>query len=660
MRPSYLKGGEFQLKVIWESYDGNQTEDIVVSMNDMAPYDFVLDLVSKPEAAINFPYQSIGARMNGAFKRLETSSSRAPEGVVFTIGSRSRPTSILPDAFVVTYASGESETYFSGLRYRGLNTSTVYDLLNSNNLDLDTPGSAYQNFQIAVSQIQGVTATTKDAQQRKSTPKTTDVELEVLKQVDGDDTGYQFDEVINLRSQLSGERMDVAAYKIHDEFAVLKIESFAFEADDDGNPAMISIWSNFTAAAKENGVTKAMIDISGNGGGVITSGYQLAVSLFPFAPYKVFERQFDVTYNSVMLAYNDTVSPVMDSLKLEVNLLTDTQLEAYIEASPTSTGELVSSMIESLLGFCCNDILLETCQNLQRCFPLFDLSVSAQTMNQFPSAPQMRSFLQQLTEAFDEYNPFNVLQTLQRGFVDPNKIHKVVRGGQVVNLTNQFTILEEQLYYEAAAQAFQNDFFFDEVVIVSDGAAGSTACIFSSMVMQLWKNRDAWEGREVPITTITYGGTKEPSDTTVAGFPASVQQVNIGYPIITSGLLYMLEFLLPPALSVLLTNVNSYYQSLLPVPPYFAESLPQMPVFNYYSNFMQPGAIPLQFVKIVADKHLPQIFNHNSLASTSGLETLYEEAAKLGFTTDTVVEESEDETHDVVAERKRFEPGGRQ
>jgi hypothetical protein len=126
------------------------------------------------------------------------------------------------------------------------------------------------------------------------------------------------------------------------------------------------------------------------------------------------------------------------------------------------------------------------------------------------------------------------------------------------------------------------------------------------MVQQLWNNRATmWENRDVPptpLTTVTYGGSKDPADMVLAGFPAGVQNVNLGIPIITAGLLYMLEFLLPPNLAKDVREINeNLYQIHLPVPPYFSEGLVKVPVSNYYNNFMDPGAMPLQYVKMNSD-----------------------------------------------------------
>jgi len=224
-----------------------------------------------------------------------------------------------------------------------------------------------------------------------------------------------------------------------------------------------------------------------------------------------------------------------------------------------------------------------------------------------------------------------VLGTLEGGEIDPAEMYPYNRGGEVVQLTNKFGVFLESMYNASRDQSMEsNNFTFDEYMILSDGKAGSTACIFSSMMMQVWKNEND-KISLVPLTTVTYGGTKNPADTTVAGAPASVQNTKISIPIITSGLLYMLETLLPPDLARNVTTVNQIYQEYLPLPSYFSDGFSSMPVYNYYSSYMgATDAIPLQYVQMTADQHIQQVFNGNTLKDSTDLRSLYQQAAALG------------------------------
>lgn len=147
---------------------------------------------------------------------------------------------------------------------------------------------------------------------------------------------------------------------------------------------------------------------------------------------------------------------------------------------------------------------------------------------------------------------------------------------------------------------------------------------------------------------VSYGGTKDPSDTTVAGFPASVQEVQIEFPIITSGLAYLLTYVLPSELKNDLDIIRGIYGEFVPLPPYFGQSLPRMPVMNFYSYYMEPGALPMQYVKVPSDEHIPKFFLKTKFGQDSDLAALYKATADRVFSktdggTSPAVTESMDE-----------------
>ena len=322
--------------------------------------------------------------------------------------------------------------------------------------------------------------------------------------------------------------------------------------------------------------------------------------MYPFVPYEFFAANLDQTYNDVMRATRSAIFPLVTTVAEAIGNFTDTDLQAYLDTLPESLEETMNTLLNSITAFCCNTQIVTLCVDpicTGFLFPFFD---SLATLDEFRTGPQLRKVSMDLIELFVLFNAFN---TLRYNMVDPDVVIQAIRGGVAQNLTNRFPTLSKDQYHEIVSRTFQNDFMFEEYVVVSDGTGGSTTAIFSSMVQQLWNNRATmWENRDVPptpLTTVTYGGSKDPVDMVLAGFPAAVEGVNLGMPIITSGLLYMLEFLLPPDLANFVRQLNeNEYQSVLPIPPYFSEGLVKVPVSNYYNNFMDPGAMPLQYVKM--------------------------------------------------------------
>jgi len=191
---------------------------------------------------------------------------------------------------------------------------------------------------------------------------------------------------------------------------------------------------------------------------------------------------------------------------------------------------------------------------------------------------------------------------------------------------------KEYMYDEASRASLATNHSFDEYLILSNGVAGSTTAIFQSQVRQLWIHRNSTQANS-SVTAVSYGGaTNALGDVTMAGFPASVVAIMISYPIIEAGLLDMFQSLLPSNSSFAeeLNEASAAYTDTLPIPPVYAHSFPRMPVSNYYVSFMQPEALPLQYIKVAPDAHIPRVYTQVALGeSTSDLGDLYGQASTM-------------------------------
>ena len=115
--------------------------------------------------------------------------------------------------------------------------------------------------------------------------------------------------------------------------------------------------------------------------------------------------------------------------------------------------------------------------------------------------------------------------------------------------------------------------------------------------MQLWNNRDKTEVT-TKLTTVSYGGLKEDNgDVTMAGFTAIVEEVHLENELIAAGVVYLFnKFILVGSniFDATSTALEEYYESL-PEVPYFANSLPSMPlVGDYDTAFMGEETVPMQ------------------------------------------------------------------
>jgi len=181
-------------------------------------------------------------------------------------------------------------------------------------------------------------------------------------------------------------------------------------------------------------------------------------------------------------------------------------------------------------------------------------------------------------------------------------------------------------------QAISPDHSFESYVILSDGVAGSMASIFTKTVSQLWKNRDK-SNVDTEVITVAYGGTGWAEDITMGSVPASVQGVSLEDPFIASGLMFIITSLLPQksANYDAFNEVFAAYDYAVAYPPYFAASLPRMPVVGFYSGFMEPDAMPLQYVKMPPDEYLPSFFTKVDFSDSSDLKELYATVAAKFF-----------------------------
>jgi hypothetical protein len=117
----------------------------------------------------------------------------------------------------------------------------------------------------------------------------------------------------------------------------------------------------------------------------------------------------------------------------------------------------------------------------------------------------------------------------------------------------------------------------------------------------------------------------------MAGIPAVVEDIHLEDDLIATVLAFLFNhYILDGSefFDAASTTFDEYYGSL-PEAPYFANTLPKMPlVGDYDTRFMGEDTVPLQYIKIPADKHIPKYYLGTKIEDSSDLGDLYEEAAK--------------------------------
>ena len=243
--PSYNDMGEMELVVTFIEPDGSETNESIIEINGMTPYEWYYDLVSKPNYF--WSRQSIGARMNVAFAEVKPKY----ETDSFSIPSFLRPSTFLPDSFIVKYASGTEELFFVGFEFQLLNASIAYSVMNSMPEVFDEPGSAFLNFAylaVTASTVTGEVGVVRDLQPAPKIGDLLAAKPNVKAGHRGDKNAFEFDEVITIPNANDPGTEVQVAFSIEDDFAVLKIPDFEIYRDFQGDHfTIVEIWSNLVS-----------------------------------------------------------------------------------------------------------------------------------------------------------------------------------------------------------------------------------------------------------------------------------------------------------------------------------------------------------------------------------------------------------------------------
>ena len=287
--------GDLVLTIHWQDPAGTAIRpSIVETVGGMSVQEFLLYLANT--RSVELAYQSAGARIN---KLLKIMSSFGYQRYMFPLEFNTKPADVMPDSLIVQYADGTEETYVTGVYSPGLisimgpteDDPNVYDLVDRSFVELaiNQPGRAYELYFDARAEVFNAVAETLDNKivmtdvEKTSTKILLSSAKSTSKQLD---PNYEFDftwftnEPMLVDGVVEYVSQTVAGYKIEEDYAVLKIGTFLYDPEEFGY-----FWGNVTTAAKDKGVTKLIIDISGNGGGYGINSAALTVSMFPNVEY---------------------------------------------------------------------------------------------------------------------------------------------------------------------------------------------------------------------------------------------------------------------------------------------------------------------------------------------------------------------------------------
>ena len=423
MFPTFSLGddGNLMLSITWDNGDGTLEESVVEYINNMTVGGFYKGLADNP--TLRNAYQTTGARLNSLIN----------DGGLLSLpmGGKStgRPSELLPASFQVSYVDEEEpEIWFTGILYSSafstffqqvvyfysdppmitLNQSLAESAINS-------PGEFYQ----IVQQLQGSLGVIASYEDFFDFFDEHDAQLDPI----AADRSFAQDKDLRKTKKtrqesrepifpppyvfaLGTEDVVIGARRFEKDYAVFKLSSFMT-----GEEPYI-LWKQMTMEAKEAGVKKVMIDISGNGGGSIAAGYVLIMSIFPDIDVSWFLESWDVVFNDPMQVFYYQMLPLL-FLFIEDSLsMPESDLQATLDDITISEMQRLQVAAEAAFSLCTSvDASDGVFNEKEQCLTLQYLLQSVYAFTSNPGQNELITTIAQATMALLEYNPWYGLGT---------------------------------------------------------------------------------------------------------------------------------------------------------------------------------------------------------------------------------------------------------
>ena len=235
------------------------------------------------------------------------------------------------------------------------------------------------------------------------------------------------------------------------------------------------------------------------------------------------------------LRHNGLTLPALHSNKdraSRVASINATDLENYRAA--------ISGMIEM-----CEDVV-DTTSDTNFCSGVSSLSGNLDNFEASGDVGAYNTLLNDLLGVTIGYSPWSAIlvdkQETQQSLQEAGPVTRI-RGGVESLSTARFDIdptAQVEFWYERAQNITQQSGGnpFNEYIFLSNGVSASAGALLPYTLSQLWKNADSTRASR-KVALLGYGGTGKADDMTFGSVPASVQGVNLEFPLIGSAALQM-------------------------------------------------------------------------------------------------------------------------
>jgi hypothetical protein len=632
----FYQDGEMKLDMHFK--DG--VSKAVTKLNDQTPYDFIVSLANTPVEGVNL--KALGSRVNALLTNFGGSGFPTVfQPFLLEVFTLADPEDILPESFTAEYGDGSNELFLTRVfatddflqEMKHLSEASLPANMSKVSQLMNQPGELYETWQQAVGK-----ATSRRLQ--RTAAKTSTRALTSVSSCPQEYGGFTMLAWDCKDMQGVGYKI-IEADRSEDSYAVVKIDTFANGMDIDILD-MATGWMRVVNASKERGIKKLIVDISSNGGGTVDLGYALAQCMYPDVPYKSISNKYDLPFNEPMKIFSDKFLPWLEEHE---NDLLNGDLTRGAGSFSTKEMEEVLNVVEAITSF---EDSIET-----EGFPrVQNLKNAADSLNNSFDATNLQKVISALVPLFMAHNPWTVADgsegipcweyrnhfddnwemipingscewELDWGMKSPMELNKLpvkryVRGGVEASFAPSYRMYQESKYKQVRDICSQQH--FTEYLILGNGLSGSTANTFQTTVSQIAAN--AVSGSSPTLRGVTYGGTKDPFETPLTQFAGG--SVNDGVQVsdqyVSLGSLYLVKILLQAneESTTRLEHILDDLVAAIPEPPYFLNAWPGMPFLEIYNNYMQPGAMPLEYVHMPPDFHIPQIFAKVSFADGEG------------------------------------------
>ena len=396
-------------------------------------------------------------------------------------------------------------------------------------------------------------------------------------------------------------------------FAVVKLSRLYISSTGsigfDAKTELVQFWKELVYIARERGVQRLLIDVSGNAGGYVDLAYLLVRALYPWLAFdqvcNVYDRPVGSLYEAWTQVNTTPLAVFMDDAEAIQKRLK--QMTPEEQASMRTVLQKITKACMEMDVLDMDDVLqiqsaidsLETGEVDEETLrgTLEVLSASAESFGN-----PFSLYLYGYASNGSSFDPFQSLRSTKRG------------GKQDVKLTDFFRIEDCVIAYtQQFVDAFKGmQHPFTNVLFVSDGLCGSSCDTFSRTAYLISKQMEHQQDARTTINFVTFGGlggsfADAQRTLSATSFPggnlmsaAMAQVYNPIYSAAALGYLAAEWAGLGP-----MKNQLAHFRTFVPQYPYYWNNLPQYPQSEMYQNALGDRSLPAEFYFFPTDFYLP-------------------------------------------------------